>query len=141
MIIGIKMLKRKYEFRAEFFDSDPMGIMWHGNYVKYLEIARCRLFDEIDFNYIKMKNSGFALPIIKMDIKYISPIYFNNDFIVEINLIECDVTLKFNYILLSKEGIKISKANTIQVAITLDKQTLYSIPNELQTALLQNNKT
>ena len=133
------MLKRRYEFRAEFFDSDPMGIMWHGNYVKYLEMARCRLFDEMDFNYIKMQNSGFTLPIIKMDIKYINPIYFNDDFIVEINLLDCDITLKFNYILLNKDKI-ISKASTTQVAVTLDKQTLYSIPENLKSALLVENQ-
>ena len=137
MIIGIKMLKRRYEFRAEFFDADPMGIMWHGNHVKYIEMARCRLFDELDFNYIKMKNNGFALPIVKIDIKYINPIHFNDDFIVEISLLDCDITLKFCYIILSKDGIKISKASTTQVAVTLDNQTLYSIPNELKTAILK----
>lgn len=133
------MLRRKYEFKAEFFDADPMGIMWHGNYVKYLEMARCRLFDELNFNYIKMQNSGFTLPIIKMDLKYINPIYFNDDFIVEIRLVECDITLKFNYILLSKNNDTIAKASTTQVAVTLNKQTLYSIPDELKSALLQTS--
>ncbi|WP_297985192.1 acyl-CoA thioesterase [uncultured Campylobacter sp.] len=131
------MLKRRYEFKAEFFDADPMGVMWHGNYVKYLEMARCRLLDELNFNYIKMQNRGFALPIIKMDLKYINPIYFNDDFIVEIRLVECDITLKFNYILLSKDNQIIAKASTTQVAVTLNKETLYAIPDELKFALNQ----
>ena len=131
------MLKRRYEFKAEFFDADPMGVMWHGNYVKYLEMARCRLLDELNFNYIKMQNRGFALPIIKMDLKYINPIYFNDDFIVEIRLVECDITLKFNYILLSKDNQIIVKASTTQVAVTLNKETLYAIPDELKFALNQ----
>lgn len=131
------MLKRRYEFKAEFFDADPMGVMWHGNYVKYLEMARCRLLDELNFNYIKMQNRGFALPIIKMDLKYINPIYFNDDFIVEISLVECDITLKFNYILLSKDNQIIAKASTTQVAVTLNKETLYAIPDELKFALIK----
>lgn len=131
------MLKRRYEFKAEFFDADPMGVMWHGNYVKYLEMARCRLLDELNFNYIKMQNRGFALPIIKMDLKYINPIYFNDDFIVEIRLVECDITLKFNYILLSKDNQIIAKASTTQVAVTLNKETLYAIPDELKFALIK----
>ena len=131
------MLKRRYEFKAEFFDADPMGVMWHGNYVKYLEMARCRLLDELNFNYIKMQNRGFALPIIKMDLKYINPIYFNDDFIVEIRRVECDITLKFNYILLSKDNQIIVKASTTQVAVTLNKETLYAIPDELKFALNQ----
>ena len=131
------MLKRRYEFKAEFFDADPMGVMWHGNYVKYLEMARCRLLDELNFNYIKMQNRGFALPIIKMDLKYINPIYFNDDFMVEIRLVECEIKIKFNYILLSKDNQIIAKASTTQVAVTLNKETLYAIPDELKFALIK----
>ncbi|MEE3711430.1 acyl-CoA thioesterase [Campylobacter sp. CLAX-7218-21] len=131
------MLKRRYEFKAEFFDIDPMGIMWHGNYVKYLEMARCKLLDEIGYNYIKMQDNGFTLPIVKMDLKYINPIYFNEYFIVEISVIECDITLKFKYTLLSKDELTIAKANTTQVAVTLNKKTLYSIPDDLKFALNQ----
>lgn len=131
------MLKRRYEFKAEFFDTDPMGIMWHGNYVKYLEMARCKLLDEIGYNYIKMQDNGFTLPIVKMDLKYINPIYFNEYFIVEISVIECDITLKFKYTLLSKDELTIAKANTTQVAVTLNKKTLYSIPDDLKFALNQ----
>lgn len=131
------MLKRRYEFKAEFFDTDPMGIMWHGNYVKYLEMARCKLLDEIGYNYIKMQDNGFTLPIVKMDLKYINPIYFNEYFIVEISVIECDITLKFKYTLLSKDKLTIAKANTTQVAVTLNKETLYSIPDDLKFALNQ----
>lgn len=131
------MLKRRYEFKAEFFDTDPMGIMWHGNYVKYLEMARCKLLDEIGYNYIKMQDNGFTLPIVKMDLKYINPIYFNEYFIVDISVIECDITLKFKYTLLSKDELTIAKANTTQVAVTLNKETLYSIPDDLKFALNQ----
>lgn len=131
------MLKRRYEFKAEFFDTDPMGIMWHGNYVKYLEMARCKLLDEIGYNYIKMQDNGFTLPIVKMDLKYINPIYFNEYFIVEISVIECDITLKFKYTLLSKDELTIAKANTTQVAVTLNKETLYSIPDDLKLLLIK----
>ena len=131
------MLKRRYEFKAEFFDTDPMGIMWHGNYVKYLEMARCKLLDEIGYNYIKMQDNGFTLPIVKMDLKYINPIYFNEYFIVEISVIECDITLKFKYTLLSKDELTIAKANITQVAVRLNKETLYSIPDDLKFALNQ----
>ena len=35
------------EFKVEFFDVDAMKIAWHGNYVKYMEIGRCALLDEL----------------------------------------------------------------------------------------------
>ena len=39
------------ETHIEFFDLDPMEIVWHGRYVKYLEMVRGVLLDSIDYNY------------------------------------------------------------------------------------------
>ncbi len=37
-----------------FFDVDSMNVVWHGHYVKYLEVARCALLDQIGHNYNDM---------------------------------------------------------------------------------------
>ena len=42
-----------------FHDVDMMEIAWHGHYVKYFEIARCKLLDKIEYNYSQMRDSGF----------------------------------------------------------------------------------
>ena len=34
-----------------FYDLDPMNVVWHGNYVKYLEVARCDLLSKIGYTY------------------------------------------------------------------------------------------
>ena len=34
--------------QIQFYDLDPMEIVWHGRYVEYLENARCALFDQIE---------------------------------------------------------------------------------------------
>lgn len=47
-------------FKVAFFDVDSMEVMWHGNYVKYLEMARCELLDKLGYNYIAMKKDGYA---------------------------------------------------------------------------------
>ena len=31
------------EIEVPFYDIDPMDIVWHGNYIKYFEVARCAL--------------------------------------------------------------------------------------------------
>ena len=46
------------KFKVAFFDVDSMEVMWHGNYVKYLEMARCELLDKLGYNYIAMKKDG-----------------------------------------------------------------------------------
>ena len=46
------------EIVVPFFDVDSMHVVWHGHYVKYLEVARCALLDRIGHNYTAMNESG-----------------------------------------------------------------------------------
>ena len=48
------LISEETEVSAEFFDVDAMQVVWHGNYVKYLEIARCALLDKIGYGYKEM---------------------------------------------------------------------------------------
>ena len=49
------------EYEIQFFDVDSMNIMWHGHYVKYLEMARCAFLDEIHYTYDVMKEKALRL--------------------------------------------------------------------------------
>ena len=42
-----------------FHDCDPMQVVWHGNYFKYFEIARCALLQRYDYDYPQMQESGY----------------------------------------------------------------------------------
>ena len=46
------------EILVPFFDVDTMNVVWHGHYVKYLEVARCALLDKIGHNYTAMLEAG-----------------------------------------------------------------------------------
>ena len=56
-----------------FNDTDPMGIVWHGNYAKFFERVREVLFRRFDYSYDQMARSGYAYPIIEMSVKYRHP--------------------------------------------------------------------
>lgn len=34
-------MNTEIKIKVPFYDLDPMNIVWHGNYVKYMEEARC----------------------------------------------------------------------------------------------------
>jgi acyl-CoA thioester hydrolase len=48
---GKGVLAAEIDVVVPFFDVDSLEIVWHGHYVKYLEIARCALLDELGHNY------------------------------------------------------------------------------------------
>lgn len=130
------LISRIYDFKAEFYDIDSMGVMWHGNYVKCVEVARCRFLDEVGFDYNAMRKNGFAMPIIKMEFKFIAPILFNDRFAIRVDLLEFDSVLKFQYIFLDSYGKKLTIAQTSQVAFDMKaKESLYEIPQNFKAKL------
>lgn len=108
-----------------FFDVDPMEIVWHGNYVKYLEIARCTLLDQIDYNYYQMKDSGFAWPIVDLHLRYAKPVRFRQKVKVLARIVEWENRLKILYRLSDAEsGTKLTTGHTVQVAVDMATREL-----------------
>lgn len=128
-------------FKVAFFDVDSMEVMWHGNYVKYLEMARCELLDKLGYNYIAMKKDGFAFPIVKLDVKYVRPAFFNDTIKVTTTLSESETFLKFHYLIENEKGEKLSEANTAQAVIEMKSlQTCFEMPDALKKAIKAYNK-
>lgn len=101
-----------------FFDVDSMDIVWHGHYCKYLEVARCNLLDQLGYNYVDMKKSGFMFPIVDMQIQYLQPLVFEQQIIVTASLVEWEYRLKIYYrICDAVTGAALSKAYTVQAAV------------------------
>ena len=69
-------LSIQIEFSVEFYDVDSMNIVWHGNYIKYFEKARCALLEKIGYGYPQMSASGYAFPVTDIRAKYIKPLVF-----------------------------------------------------------------
>jgi acyl-CoA thioester hydrolase len=111
--------------KAQFYDLDPMEVVWHGNYVRYLEQARCVLLDAIAYNYPEMRESGFAWPIVDLRIKYVRPIRFGQEVVVAAAIVEYQNRLKIDYRIRDRiTGEVLTKATTVQVAVSLSSGEL-----------------
>jgi acyl-CoA thioester hydrolase len=108
------------EMEVQFFDLDPMQIVWHGNYVKYLEVARCALLDKIGYNYLEMKESGYAWPVVDMHLRYIGPAVFGQRLTLRADLVEYENRLKIDYVISdTASGKRLNRASTTQVAVDI----------------------
>lgn len=111
--------------KIQFYDLDPMGIVWHGNYAKYFEQARCELLAKIGYNYDEMNKSGYMWPIVGLQTKYIRSINFFQEIIVKATLVEYQNRLKINYLITDKNtGEHLTTGHTIQVAVKMDTKEL-----------------
>lgn len=65
-----QMLSLEYDFQVPFYDLDDIQMVWHGNYVKYMEDAREKFGAKYGFEYLHIFNSGYLAPVADMHIKY-----------------------------------------------------------------------
>jgi len=113
------------ELTVQFYDLDPMEVVWHGNYAKYFEIARCALLDQIHYNYAEMKQSGFAWPVIDMQVKFLQSLSFGQTAIVRAEIVEWEHWLKIDYAIRDKAtGMRLTKGSTRQVAVELSTKLM-----------------
>jgi len=64
------MISAEITLTTQFGDVDPMRVVWHGTYIRYLEQARSELMDKIGYNYPEMNASGYVWPIVDLRVDW-----------------------------------------------------------------------
>ena len=104
----------------QFYDLDPMNIVWHGNYPRFFELARTALLKKIGYGYDDMIVSGYAWPVIDMHIRYYRPLRLGRWIDISASITEWENRLKIEYLARDVEsGQKTTKGHTIQVAVDI----------------------
>jgi len=113
------------EILVPFFDVDTMNVVWHGHYVKYLEVARCALLDKIGHNYDAMVASGYAWPVIDLQLRYVRGAVFGQKLNVRANLVEWENRLKISYLISDlHSGERLTRAMSVQVAVDMSSREM-----------------
>ncbi|GGA37190.1 acyl-CoA thioesterase [Dyella nitratireducens] len=114
------VLHTDVDILVPFYDVDSMDVVWHGHYVKYLEVARCALLDDIGHNYVQMKESGYAWPVIDLQLRYVQAARFGQRLVVRADLIEWQNRLLIHYLIRdAATGQRVTRASSVQVAVNI----------------------
>lgn len=134
-------MQKEIEINVPFFDVDPMQVVWHGHYIKYMEMARCALLSDMRMNYNDMHNAGYVFPIVSLRVKYIRPCVFGQIILARAILVPSDNFLIFKYEIIDKEtGKKLCRAETKQMVVDMKtRESLYEIPEPFLT-IIRNAK-
>ncbi|WP_372871262.1 acyl-CoA thioesterase [Shewanella sp.] len=132
------LLHAETDIIIPFHDVDPMQITWHGNYLRYFEIVRCELLDKLDYNYRQMQESGFAWPIVDVQIKYVRSSTFGQKIRVSADLVEWENRLRINYqVRDANSGERLTKGYTIQAAVDMSNNELCFVTPEVFQAKIR----
>jgi acyl-CoA thioester hydrolase len=110
---------------AQFYDIDPMGVVWHGNYPRFFELGRAALLTKIDYGYDAMQASGYMWPVIDMHVRYYRPIRLAQRIEIVATITEWESRLKIVYLIRDAEtGAKLTKGSSVHVAVDIQTQEM-----------------
>lgn len=113
------------EYTTSFHDTDAMGVVWHGNYLKFFEKAREALFQKYNYGYRDMIESGYLWPVVDARIKYTASTIAEQTIQITAELAEYEHRIKINYKIIDvKTGKKTTSGYTIQVAVSVINQEM-----------------
>jgi acyl-CoA thioester hydrolase len=115
------MISARITVTPQFYDIDAMQVVWHGNYVRFFEEARCALLEKIGYGYEAMAASGYSWPVVDLKVRYSKPVKLFQAVEVEAVLRDYENYLRINYRCRdAKTGATLTKGQTTQVAISLE---------------------
>ena len=119
------------EIKIRFCEVDSIKVVWHGNYVKYLEDGREDFGEKFGLQYLKIFDNGFTAPVVDMKLQFKQSISVGDSIIVEtIYKPTKAAKIIFDYNIYKKsDNSLVLTAQTTQVFMDLEGNLQLSNPN------------
>ena len=72
------MLSHLTEISVRFNEADPLGIVWHGHYVRYFEDGREAFGKHFGLSYLDFFEHGIVVPIVSMQCDFKKPLRYGD---------------------------------------------------------------
>lgn len=67
------MLQHRTALKVRYAETDMMGVVYHGAYLPWLEVARTEMLEAAGIPYRELEAAGFFLPVIEVNLRYLRP--------------------------------------------------------------------
>jgi acyl-CoA thioester hydrolase len=115
----VSLLQNQIEVTVRFNEADPLGIVWHGHYIRYFEDGREAFGKEHGISYLDFYHQGLAVPIVSVNCDFKKPLRYGNQVLVESTFInEAAARMKFSYRIFEKgSGDLVATGSSLQVFV------------------------
>ena len=87
-----------YYRKAQYHETDQMGIIHHSNYVKWMEEARISYMNQMGFNYKRVEEMGIISPVVEISVAYKKQVSFDDEIQISVSIKKYNgISLEFNY--------------------------------------------
>lgn len=110
------MVSYDTKIRVRYGETDKMGVVYHGSYVDYYEVARTELMRSIGIAYAKLEEDGYLLPVLNLNITYKKTAYYDEILTIKTKIKEIpSFKIRFDYETINEKNELINTGEAILI--------------------------
>lgn len=114
------MIKFSTNIRVRYGETDQMGVVYHGNYATYFEVARTEWLRNLGVTYKDLENNGIMLPVISLSFNFVKSAKYDDLLTISVFLKKRPlVKIEFDYEIYNQNKEKISTGNSVLAFIDM----------------------
>ena len=122
-------ISSKTQIKVRYGETDQMGVVYHGNYAQYFEIARIDWLEKIGFSYKKMEDNGVMLPVVALNTQFKSSALFDDVLTITTELKKIPTAkIEFEYELHNQNGELLTVGSTVLVFVSKETKRPIKCP-------------
>ncbi len=88
----------RHAVRVCYADTDQMGFVYYGNYLRWFEIGRTEMLRQCGMSYREVEAAGIRLPVLEARCRYLKPARYDDEVVIETTLAELGrASMRFTY--------------------------------------------
>jgi acyl-CoA thioester hydrolase len=123
-------LEEQAEVVVRFQEVDALGVVWHGHYLSYFEVARVALGARYGIDYQTILDHGYVAPLVHCELDYFHPARFGERLTVAARLhAEPGAKIRFTYRVTNAAGTALAEGSTAQAFVDLNGDLVLTRPD------------
>ena len=91
------MFTSETKIRVRYAETDQMGMVYHGNFFPYFEVARAESVRQLGFTYADMEKMGVIMPVADVHVRFLRPALYDDLLTIKTFLKELPVHHKIEF--------------------------------------------
>ena len=127
-------MKHAFTTKVFYSDTDAYGVVWHGSYLRWLEMGRVLLCEKAGYKLSQLETQDIVLPVAELNIKYKNSAKLEDEILIETSVVD-----QGRFYITFQQFIKDEKSNKTYiealvkvVAIHKDGKLYRSLPEQVK---------
>jgi len=132
----------RHRVRVRYAETDQMGVVYHANYLVYMEEGRTRMMESLGFRYGELEARGVGLAVHKAEVEYRAPARYDEWLEVRTRITRVrSASVSFRYeILREADGTLLATGRTDLACLALDREprSVRTLPDDVRAPMVAN---